>query len=213
MKNNEAAAGLAASLAAGALTFLFAVFLVLSLMDPENLFWLNSSFLACLILAPAYAVWVAALHGRAPERAKIWTRVALLFAGVYVVLCALSYFVQLVFVAPNRGILPVELLRLFEYTPGTFLFAANMLGYGFMCLSTLAAAQVFSEREDRVLKILYRIHGALVVPTLVFPGLSVAQHTGAAAKPDAFGGIVLLAWCVLFIPIALFTADWFRKKI
>ena len=201
--------GFIASVTAAVLVFVFAVLLVVAIRFPEaNLF----SYWVCLVLAPVFVVMTACVHSTAPAGKKTWSQIGLAFAVIYAVFCTLTYYIQWVFVRPNQLILPIELVKLLSFMPGTFLFAVDMLGYGFLCLSTLFTAGVFEERENRALRVFYIANGVLFLPTLIFPGLGFAQDTGTANNPaNVFGSFVLLFWCFLFTPLAVLTAGYFRK--
>lgn len=206
---NSAKVGVIASIVSASATFLFAVLLVGAIRVPE----LNYlSYLVCFILAPAIVIMTAAIHSTAPSEKKIYTRIALVFAAVYAVFCTLTYYVQLAFVRPNLIILPSELLRIFNFAPGTFMFTVDMLGYAFLCLSTLFASAVFDRKREPWLKLLYIVNGLFFLPTLIFPALPFAQDTGASSRPsDIFGTFALLFWCFVFVPLSLLTYGYFRK--
>lgn len=202
--------GFIASIVAAALVFVFAVLLVVAIRVPEaNLY----SFLVCFLLAPVFVIMTACVHSTAPEDKKVWSRIGLSFSVIYAAFCTLTYYIQWVFVRPNQLILPIELIRLLSFSPGTLMFAVDMLGYSFLCLSTLFTAGVFTGRENRWIRIFYIGHGVLFLPTLVFPGIGIAQDMGVANPANTFGSFALLFWCFIFTPLAVMTAGYFRNQM
>lgn len=202
--------GFVASVTAAALVFAFAILLVVAMRFPEaNLY----SYLACFLLAPSFVIMTACVHSVAPEDKKIWSRIGLLFAVIYAVFCTLTYYIQWVFIRPNQLIMPIELVKLLSFQNGTLMFDVDMLGYGFLCLSTLFTSGVFTGRENRWIKIFYIINGVLFLPTLIYPGLGIAQDTGTANPDDTFGSFVMLFWTFLFTPLAVMTAGFFKKQM
>lgn len=209
-QNDSTLIGFIASVTAAVLVSLFAILLVVAIRFPvANLY----SYLVCFLLAPVIVVMTACIHSLAPEDKKIWSRIGLSFSVVYAVFCALTYYVQWVFVRPNQLILPIELVRLVSFSPGTLMFAVDMLGYAFLCLSTLFTAGVFPGHGNRWIRAFYIANGVLFLPTLVFPGLGFAQESGVGNPSDFFGGFALLFWCFLFAPLAVMTAGYFRKHM
>jgi hypothetical protein len=91
--------------------------------------------------------------------------------------------------------------------PGSPTFALDMLGYAFLCLSTLAAGFTLT---DRVLRVLCFVHGELALPTLAAPIVSgVFRSTGGGAND--IGSWILLFRCALFTPMAILFARYFLK--
>jgi hypothetical protein len=51
----------------------------------------------------------------------------------------------------------------------------------------------------------------LAVPTIVFPAIQQSQQGSGAS--DAFGCVVLLVWCAIFLPIPFIYARLFLQKL
>ncbi|MGA8260516.1 MAG: hypothetical protein WB783_09915 [Arenicellales bacterium] len=97
-----------------------------------------------LLLGMSFVVLAVSIHYCAEATARVWSHVAVVFAGMYATLVGIVYYVQLVFVVPRimRG--ETEGLQLLIFEPfDSFLYAVDMLGYSLMSLSTLFAAAVF----------------------------------------------------------------------
>lgn len=196
-------AALIVALAVGA----FAVTLLLNLP-------LELGFAASFVLAPSFVALMVGLHYYAPPEKKVWSHLGLAFAIMYAVMCTISYFVQLAVVSSNPLQVSADAMKMFGFSPGSAVFAQDMLGYSFMCLATLAAAPVFvGGRLEGWLKGLFIAHGLLFAPTLVmtvlFPFLSQGPASGGS---DQIGTLVLLGWCAIFIPIPILLAVLFGRR-
>lgn len=201
--------GFVASLIAAAAFLFFAAFLV------ADLFGVNTtmgSFTVCLIGAPAFVAMLAAVHGCASPRARTWSRLGLSFAIIYAVFILSCYYVQLAIVRINNLGLSPEVLKAFEYIPGSVLFALDMLGYAFMTLSTLVIIPVFgSTLFEKRIKALLLVHGLLFIPTIIFPLIRMAPPATSASGDANYAVFALLGWCAIFVPLAIMMAVWFRR--
>ncbi|MGA2477155.1 MAG: hypothetical protein ABSG63_00205 [Spirochaetia bacterium] len=169
------------------------------------------SYIACMLLAPTYVTMIACTPAVTGEGSGSFTRAALALAAMYGVLCAGVYYLQLSVLRLGTYPASPDALVMLRFTPGSPAFALDMLGYTFMCLSTLVLVPAIPGKgSERVLKIFCAINGFLAVPTLIFPALRFAQAgTGASGS---FGSIVLLFWCVVFIPIPIVYARLFKER-
>ncbi len=119
-----------------------------------------------LFLGVSFTVLMVSVHYYARADRKIWSHIALLFATIYTTLISINYYVQLTLVVPHllRG--EVESVRLLLFTPfDSFLYSVDVLGYSFMSLSTLFAAFVFTEKEERKAR-WFMIANGLIIPFL-----------------------------------------------
>lgn len=98
-----------------------------------------------LFLGAAFLLMMVCIHEIAPAERKVWSLAALVFATAYTVLISINYFVQLTWVAPRLMTGRVEGMEQFLFIPfDSFLYAVDILGYSFMSVATLFAANVFS---------------------------------------------------------------------
>lgn len=94
-----------------------------------------------LLLASAFVVLMVSVHQAAAPEARIWTHIAIVFAVMYAVLVSLVYYVQLTYVGPHLAAGMAEEVSVFLFEPfDSFLYAVDILGYTFMSVSTLFAA-------------------------------------------------------------------------
>lgn len=104
--------------------------------------------LPSLLLGTAHLVLIAALHQSVQVERKVLSLAALGFAIAYATLTGLVYFVQLTLVAPrlaSGSVAGIELLLFVPYD--SFLFAIDLLGYSFMCLSGLLVGLALTGKE------------------------------------------------------------------
>lgn len=170
---------------------------------------LTASFVVCgTLLPPAFVAMTAALAMRVEGDRRIWGGLAVAFATVYVVPCTTCYALQIFVVRGDPLSLGPDLLRALAFAPGSAAFALDMVGYGFMALSSLFLGLALGSRELRGLRAANLVHGALFLPTWVTPALPFPPP-GDGPGLDA-GGVAMLAWCLLFLPIPLLAFRSFR---
>lgn len=97
-----------------------------------------------LLLAVAFVILMVSIHYYASNNKKIWSHIGLVFAVIYAVLVSIVYFVVLTVVTPYKMRGETEQITVLAFEFGTFLYAIDVLGYGFMSLATLFAAPVFN---------------------------------------------------------------------
>ena len=98
-----------------------------------------------LFLGSAFLVLVVSIHQLSSSDRKVWSHAAVTFATAYTVLISINYFVQLTWVTPRLAGGQTQGLEPFLFTPfDSFLYSVDILGYSFMSLATLFAANVFT---------------------------------------------------------------------
>jgi hypothetical protein len=193
--------GMWVSLALAVETIAFGIALLFSTAN-------DAAYLASLFIAPSFVALMVAIHYTASPHKRVWSHLGLSFAIIYAVLCTLNYYIQLTAVRVNDLGIPQNLMKVFAFTPGSVMFAQDMLGYAFLCLSTLVTAPVFTgNRLAAWIKWLFVGHGLVFFVPLVFPALSFSQD----ATGDEIGVIANLGWCLLFAPIALLLVVYFKR--
>jgi hypothetical protein len=207
-KNNSWVIGRAAALAIAVVTIVFALSLIWEVLNYSE-FAKNLGYAASLLLAISVVIMMACFYDVTQERLKIYGLLALVSSIIYAPFCISTYFLQLSIVASNPLNLSSEVLKAITFKPGSPMFAIDMLGYGFLCLSTLAAGFALTYKKDRALRALSFFHGALVVPTIAAPIISGVFLT-TSGETDFTGHFVLLFWCIVFVPIALLFMRYFK---
>ena len=209
-KNFSFVIGRAAALSIAVETTVFAFALIWEVILPTE-FAKNLGYIASLLIAISVVIMMACLYDVTREQSKILGLLALASSIIYAPFCISTYFLQLSIVASNPLDLSGEVLKAITFKPGSPTFALDMLGYCFLCLSTLAAGFALTEAKDKILRVLCFFHGALAVPTIVSPILSGLFLT-TSGETDYTGHYVLLFWCIVFVPIALLFTRFFKEE-
>ena len=98
-----------------------------------------------------------------PDR-RVWSQSAVAFATIYATLISINYYVQLTWVGPRLMQGRTAGLEPFLFTPfDSFLYSVDILGYSFMSLATLFAANVFTGRDVRMVR-WFLVANGLVLP-------------------------------------------------
>ncbi len=196
--------GKVSSLIAGICTVLFALLILLDFTADTIMY----QFLVCFVLAISYVVAANAISSAADPEMKIWGRLTASFAVMYAVFICFVYYSQLTVV--RLDLVPADSLALIKMTPGAWLFAVDMLGYTFLALSTVFAAILFSKKGlERKIRVMMIIHGALGIPTCLFPALPLFGGEQAVQSANLGGAFALLGWCVVFAPVCFLLVRYF----
>ena len=202
--------GRAAALSIAVETIVFAFSLIWEVVFPTE-FATNLGYIASLLIATSVVIMMACFYDRTRERFRIFGLLALVSSVIYAPFCISTYFLQLSIVAFNPLDLPSEVLEAITFKPGSLTFAIDMLGYGFLCLSTLSAGFALAEAKDKLLRVLCFLHGALAVPTFAAPIISGIFRSPNGQTNDV-GSYVLMFWCIVFVPIALRFMRHFKER-
>jgi hypothetical protein len=117
-----------------------------------------------LFLGPSFLVMAVAVHEATGPSRRVWTQTAVAFATIYTALISINYFVQLAWVAPHLSAGSTRGLEPFLFKPfDSFLYAVDILGYGFMSVATWFMAAGFSGRGlERTARFFLRANGLLL---------------------------------------------------
>jgi len=208
-KNFSFVIGRAAALSIAVATIVFAITLIWEVINLSE-FAKILGYIASLLIAISVVIMMACFYDVTREQLKIFGLLALVSSIIYAPFCVGTYFLQLSIVEFNPLYVSDVVLKAITFEPGSPIFAIDMLGYCFLCLSTLAAGFALVEAKDKVLRVLCFFHGAIAVPTFAAQIISgVHQSTGGGT--DFSGHYVLLFWCIVFVPIALLFMRYFKE--
>ncbi len=116
-----------------------------------------------MLLVPAFVVLMVCIHDYAPAGRKTFSRLGMLFALGYAVLISFNYYMQLTLVAQG---LYSDAFAMDD--PHSVMWVIEVLGYGFMGLSTLAAGWVFGgDTLQRAVRWLFVTNGVLGIGGVV----------------------------------------------
>jgi hypothetical protein len=208
-KNPSFVIGRAAALAIAVATIVFAVSLIWEVINLSE-FTKNLGYVASIFVAIGVVIMMACFYDVTREQFKIFGLLALVASIIYAPLVIGTYFLQLTTVAQNPLTLSSEVLKAINFKPGSPIFSIDMLGYCFLCLSTLAAGFALTESKDKLLRSLCFFHGALALPTIAGPIISGLYLT-TSGETDFTGHYVLLFWCIVFVPIAFLFMRYFKE--
>lgn len=163
--------------------------------------WVNPlSFAPSLPLAWSYLALMVCVVELVPDERRIWARLGLGFATVYVTINSIVYFTQLVVVSPALWAGAGDPVAVLQFTPRSFMLALNGLAYGLMSISALLASQGLAATTDaqfaRWSMVAHGLLAPFVVGTIFWPELA---YVGAL-------------WIVTFPAMAIGLAMAFRRS-
>jgi hypothetical protein len=176
-------------------------------------FFTDTLFFSCLssmFIAIGFVPLICALAALNEQR-KAVGYAAVAFAAVYATIIMLVYFAQVTTVRMNAS-LSAEALSIISYGQvGSLFFNYDLLGYGFMALSTFCAAFLIAPRDkgDKALQLLLYIHGVFFLSGLIVPMLPV--FTEGSGGSDLMGTLVLEFWCAYFLPVCILAYRYFAR--
>lgn len=174
---------------------------------------LNVAYGSSFLLAPAFVTMMVSIHHYAAPEKKVWSQLGLSFAIIYAVMCALTYYIQLTFVANNYLPIADQAVAPFVFIPGTPIFAQDMLGYLFFCLATLSAGFVFTGGKlEAWIKWLFIFNGILfAIPTLILPALTMPVNAAGTGAGNQVGDYANIVWSAYIAVSTGLTAVLFKR--
>ncbi len=164
--------------------------------------WQMLPFVPSLAVAILFPVMILCVYENASTGHKVLGQLSLGFAVVCSAILGIHYYLQLTVV--QQGLLSNQtegLWLLATPNPHSLFWTMAALGYGFMGISLLAAAPVFTERSERNLKFLF------IANSLVGIGMLVGNAAGVF-EANIFASFI---WGVLFPLTAALLAKRFRS--
>ena len=186
-----------------ATVFLFALFLLIDFS--------MGSYFVCLILPIGFIMMTGGLQNECESDRKTAANIGLILAAVYGTFIMLVYYSQLTTVHNEQ--LNEQAAKLLEFNKFGLIFNYDLLGYGVMALSTFFTGLSLKpeSKTDKWLKALLMIHGVFYFSCTFMPitGMFARMSSGG----DGLGGrLVLVAWCVYFLPVGILSYLHFRKS-
>jgi hypothetical protein len=209
MSNNKL--GKIGAVITGVSVMSFAFAMLIGLVTGLNTSYI--SYFVCIFIAVGYIIFAAAFT--APGKDKPLTAAGLAgmaFAVVYAVFIFIVYYAMLTTVRMNNE-LSAETLSIISYEHlGSLFFNYDLLGYGFMGLSTFFIGFTVTpkNKSDRVLRLLLWIHGIFFISCLLMPMFPI--FTPDMVGGDVIGTFVLLVWCSYFSPVCILGWKYFKSE-
>ena len=187
-------------------TITVAVFAVCMLID-----FSFGSYFICIILPIGFIMMTTGFYNESESSKKVAAMNGVIFAAVYAVLIVIVYFAQITTVRLES--LTEQAAQILDYSKGGLLFNYDLLGYGFMALSTFFTGLTIEgkSKADKVLKWLMLIHGIFFIVCLIMPITGVLRQT-VGADAGKGGVIALECWCAYFIPVGVLSYIHFGDK-
>jgi hypothetical protein len=170
-------------------------------------------YFSCIFIAVGYIMFATAFT--APDKDKPITAAGLaglLFAIIYAILVIIVYYAMLTTVRMNDT-LGKETLSIISYEHlGSLFFNYDLLGYGFMGLSTFFIGFTITpnNKSESALRLLLWIHGIFFLSCLLMPMFPL--FTPDMEGGDIIGTLVLLVWCMYFLPVCILGWNFFKRR-
>jgi hypothetical protein len=170
-----------------------------------NFFQIASMIPGFLVILP-FLPMMAAIHYTSPPERKVFTMLGIAFAAISVGMLGFQYYSQVTVVNYNLMTGDEPALGLFVLgNPHSFFWPLEVLGYGFMSLSTLFAAFAFSgDALARWIRALFIANGALGIGGMLAYPLDVTTVA-------VLSGLAL--WTVVFPTSTTLLAVSFRRRM
>jgi hypothetical protein len=159
-------------------------------------------FIPSLLLAPLFVIMMLSIHNYASDEKKVLSQLGFSFALICAAILSIHYYIQLTFV--QQGLLNNETVGVWQFAapnPHSFFWMFAALGYGFMGISLLFAAQVFAGKSEGAIKWLFVANGIV----------GIAFLTGNALGFFIMNILASFVWGVLFPIAAILVAQKFRN--
>ncbi|MDZ5724267.1 hypothetical protein ACIZ62_01570 [Acetobacterium carbinolicum] len=168
------------------------------------------SYLASMFIAWGFIPMIGAFVADSEKESKAVSYTALVFAAIYGTLIMIVYFAQLTVVRLANLSLPIA--QILDYQKFGLFFSYNLLGYGFMALTTFFIALSFKaeSKADKALKVLLLVHGLFAISCLVIPMMGIFSSDMAGS--GLIGILVLEFWCAYFIPVCILSFLHFKNQ-
>ncbi len=183
--------------------FLFAVCMLISFSF--------GSYFVCMFLPIGYIMMTAGFCAECDEKHRVAANAGMMFAAVYAVLILIVYFAQTTVVRLDS--FDEQLTRILDFSRGGLLFNYDLLGYGFMAISTffVGLTLVPKTKADKYLRLLLLIHGVFFFGCFIMPMTGV--FSSMADGDSGMGGVIALEfWCAYFLPIGILSVYHFKKE-
>jgi hypothetical protein len=190
--------------------FAFAICMLLGIILNNENIGKYGSYFSSIFIAFGYISMVCSYLSFATNENKSIGLIALAFSIMYGSVITLVYFAQLTTVRLSN--LSGELIEILDYSKFGLFFNYNLLGYAFMAISTFFVGIKLEtkNKHENLLKYLLCIHGIFAISCFIFPLLGIFNKNMAGG--EIIGTIVLLIWCIYFMPLCILSYKYFKNK-
>lgn len=194
------------ALLTGASVVVFAISMIFSLIKENSGSFV--SYFSCIFLAIGYIVFACSLYSvNRDDDKKALGIIGLSFGIIYSVIIFIVYYAQCTTVNLNSN-LSSETLSIIDYSKlGSLFFNYDLLGYGFMALSTFFISFTINtnNKSSILLKKLLLIHGIFFISCFIMPMFPIFT----TSTDNLIGTVLLEIWCMYFLPICILGYKYF----
>ena len=190
--------------------FAFAACMALGLLFKNDTIGHFLSYLSSIFIAFGFISMVCSYLTFTKNEYKSLGLIALAFSIMYGIMVIAVYFTQLTTVRISQ--LSEELIELLDFQKSGLFFNYDLLGYGFMAISTffIGLKLETNNKHERLLKYLLCIHGIFAISCFIMPMMGIFNKN--MAGKDIIGIIVLEFWCIYFMPICILSHKYFKNR-
>jgi hypothetical protein len=190
--------------------FAFAVCMLLGILLKNDAIGKNGSYISSIFIAFGFIPMICSYLSFTKNEHKSAGLVAMAFLIMYGVFIFVVYYAQLTTIRLSK--LSEDVILLLDYSKFGLFFNYDLLGYMFMALSTLFMGVTLEteNKNEKILKKLLCIHGIFAICCFLMPILGIFNKDFYGA--DIIGTIILIFWCIYFMPICILSYRYFRNK-
>lgn len=179
-------------------------------------FFFDTLFISCfasIFIAIGFIGFMISIYSvNDDENKKAIGLTGIAFGVIYATIVFIVYYAECTTIRLNPN-LSEEALSIISYGKvGSLFFNYDLLGYGFMALSTFLISFIIKDtslKSNKAFKYMLAIHGIFFITCLIMPMFPIFT----AGTSDVFGVIVLEVWCLYFLPICILGYKYFCKEI
>jgi hypothetical protein len=202
--------GICSSIVTFLSVFAFAICMLLgTLLNNDNI-GKYGSYLSSFFIVLGFIPMVCSYLSFVDREYRVFGLCGMAFSIMYGSLITIVYFTQLTTVRLSD--LPGEILELLDFSKFGLFFNFDLLGYGFMALSTffMGVGLKTNNKKEKILKYLLCIHGIFFISCFMFPIMGIFNTNMEGG--DIIGTIVLMFWCIYFMPICILSYKYFKNR-
>ncbi len=197
------------ALLTGISVLVFAISMIFSVIKENSGAFI--SYFSCMFLAIGYIIFACSLYSINKDNDKKALGIlGIAFGIIYAILIFIVYYAQCTTIRLDIN-LSNETLSIIDYNKlGSLFFNYDLLGYGFMALSTFFLAFIVdtTNNKNKFLQRLLLVHGIFFPSCFIVPMFPIFNtNTGNIA-----GTILLEIWCVYFLPICILGYKYFQDN-
>jgi len=170
------------------------------------------SYISSIFIAFSFVLMICAFASMGKPETKTAGNAAMIFAAIYAVFILTVYFTQVTTVRLEN--LSEQTINLLDYTAFGLFFNFNLLGYSMMAVSTFFIALTLeaNTKADKALKYLLLFHGLYAITSFAMPMFGVF-NSEMQGTYDWIGTVILLFWCVHFLPIGVLSFVYYKSRL